>query len=254
MAEIAYDDMLTVNPAEALETAVFDFPQLLKDQSVSRDLSKGERTRAKILYGASQVLAATPVVNLRVAHICRAANVSYGLFYRYFKDKDELIYELSKDFLSRFIERYRSIHSTDDKYADIFVGCYLYIDSFDRNPGLMRAVFQGAQHSPELKRETEKVLNAWHARVAKSSPKSIAGEPLSQDEQVLVAHLVGGMLDSVMLQVFIHENSDLQHWGTSHARLAEICAMIWFRAIYGDDPDMKSVRRVRRHMRKHAVV
>jgi AcrR family transcriptional regulator len=234
------------------EPRYFDFQAELERRACDLSLPKSDRTRLRLLHGASQVLANTALGQLRVSQICRSANVAYGSFYYYFEDKDELVAELGALFLNEFSSAYEKIRGGKDHYWSILYATSFYIESFARNPGLLRAISNGMGESPALRDAAAATLNRWHDRVARSSPDAIGDRVLDSDDKRFVAHLVGGMLDSVMMQIFVTENSALLGWRNARAEMSELCALVWYRSIYGSDPDAAAVRDGRRKLRQLA--
>jgi AcrR family transcriptional regulator len=244
----------TQDKAGQTETAVprryFDFQAELTKRATDHSLSKSDRTRYRLLQGACEVLANTALGQLRVSKICRSANVAYGSFYYYFADKDDIVAELGALFLEEFSRAYEQLRGTRDRYWSVLLAASFYIESFARNPGLLRAIVHGISELPALRTAAIETLNRWHDRVARSAPGSIAGRTLDETDKRFVAHLVGGMLDSVMMQIFVTENPILHDWRDARADMSELCALIWYRSMYGQDPDPASVREGRRKLRR----
>ncbi|MDH3685403.1 MAG: TetR/AcrR family transcriptional regulator [Myxococcales bacterium] len=106
-----------------------------------------ERTRARILAGASAAIARHGLAKLDMADVSESAGVSRGTLYRYFRGREDLLAELSVHESLRFwehcIEGLREAPSTEDRLRGL----------------LLRATRQVAEH-PALQRllETDPAL------------------------------------------------------------------------------------------------
>lgn len=234
--------------AALIETAQarFNFAEVLLDWSSNTELSKGERTRFKLLSALCRALSDKPFSQIRAAEICKLAGVSYGLFYHYFENREEMVIDLMKMFMDAFYKRYTEIHVTEDVYRNIYWPIYFYIEAYDANRGLMRVMMENLDDFPELKEETVAFLNRWHKRITKSIANEFGSLSLREPGKAVVAHLLGGMLDSLMHQIFIIENENLVAYQKRKSRLTELCAMTWYRAVFAENPDAEAVKHARK--------
>ena len=68
---------------------------------------KGDRTRLQIKTAARVIFARDGFLNSTIAEIMKEAQRSIGVFYRYYKSKDELLLELTEEFRQKLL---REIH------------------------------------------------------------------------------------------------------------------------------------------------
>jgi AcrR family transcriptional regulator len=68
---------------------------------------KGDRTRLQIKAAARVIFARDGFLNSTIAEIMKEAQRSIGVFYRYYKSKDELLLELTEEFRQKLL---REIH------------------------------------------------------------------------------------------------------------------------------------------------
>jgi AcrR family transcriptional regulator len=68
---------------------------------------KGDRTRLQIKTAARVIFARDGFLNSTIAEIMKEADRSIGVFYRYYKSKDELLLELTEEFRQKLL---RQIH------------------------------------------------------------------------------------------------------------------------------------------------
>jgi AcrR family transcriptional regulator len=68
---------------------------------------KGDRTRLQIKAAACVIFARDGFLNSTIAEIMKEAQRSIGVFYRYYKSKDELLLELTEEFRQKLL---REVH------------------------------------------------------------------------------------------------------------------------------------------------
>lgn len=229
----------------------FDFAQVLLEWSEDDNLARGERTRFRLLAAMCEALRDEPYPKIRVAKVCSLAGMSYGSFYHYFPDKDTLIDELMTVFMDAFYRKYSEIHASGDRYWDIFWPIYFYIDAYDQNRGLMRVMTENLNQLPNVRKETVAFLNRWHRRLTKTFPEGMSPTPLNKADQSILAHLLGGMLDSLMHQIFVIENNEIKQFSQQKARLSELCANIWYRATFAEPPDPEQIKAAQMMLVRH---
>jgi AcrR family transcriptional regulator len=222
----------------------FYFGDLLQARSAESGLSKGERTRLSLEIATCACLQDISLDQLRVAEICERAGVAYGLFYHYFSDKYEVTVALVRAFIDDIFARYLELHQTGDRYYDIFVANYFYIDTYRQNRGLMRIILSDAEQLSEISVYHAEILSKWHLRLAKSIEGSFGGAPLNERKRLLVAFSIGGMMDEILRQAFVVENKFVAKSFASTFELTETISVLWHRAVYGRDPEAASVRKV----------
>ena len=65
---------------------------------------KGDRTRLQIKAAARVIFARDGFLNSTIAEIMKEAQRSIGVFYRYYKSKDELLLELTEEFRQKLLQ------------------------------------------------------------------------------------------------------------------------------------------------------
>jgi AcrR family transcriptional regulator len=79
-------------------------------ESVSEDTQilpakKGDRTKLQIKTAARVIFARDGFLNSTIAEIMKEAQRSIGVFYRYYKSKDELLLELTEEFRQKLLQQ-----------------------------------------------------------------------------------------------------------------------------------------------------
>jgi AcrR family transcriptional regulator len=68
-------------------------------------VKKGDRTRLQIKAAARVIFARDGFLNSTIAEIMKEAQRSIGVFYRYYKSKDELLLELTEEFRQKLLQQ-----------------------------------------------------------------------------------------------------------------------------------------------------
>jgi AcrR family transcriptional regulator len=105
-----------------------------------RNATKGARTRVILKQIARTLFERDGHSGVSAQAIVEAAGISSGTFYIYFTNKDEILFEISRDFLDEIIARLAvdRIYTTD--FENICLGHYIYIKSVSENWDFFRAL------------------------------------------------------------------------------------------------------------------
>ena len=129
---------------------------------------KGQRTRARLLLAAAQVLEERGFHAMRVGDITAQAEVAEGSFYVYFKDKTEISVEALARFFDDYVAKAMTPASGDTPFARIRSTNRLWFRVCRANPGLMKCVFQVGDYVPEFLQISQKINRRWAEVVAES--------------------------------------------------------------------------------------
>lgn len=111
---------------------------------------RGVRTRERLKSAAREVLSESGYQGLRVADIIERAEIANGTFYRYFRDKDELVLELLRDLLDVLVERSKDPGDARDPRASVRIATQNYFTVYRENASLFAILAEVAQYSPEV--------------------------------------------------------------------------------------------------------
>jgi AcrR family transcriptional regulator len=220
----------------------FRWADELERQSKKPGLPKGQRTLLRIKFGTAAALETIPYAALKISDIAKHARVSYGLFYHYFGDRQAAVLDVLRGFIETADRQYREIHVSGDAYAAVKQSNQYYIELFRLNAGLMRAIIALSEEAPEFSAYWQDTAHGWHERIS----RAVAAAPENKGkgyEPLVVAYALGGMIDQVCLQHFVYGfprlRSLVKH---DDAQLADILSRIWYRAVFGSDPEGKTAR------------
>jgi AcrR family transcriptional regulator len=221
----------------AARVRAFKWADELERQAKQPGLPKGQRTLLRIKIGTAAALESISYSALKISDITKHARASYGLFYHYFADRQAAVNDVLRGFIEAADRQYREIHVAGDAYEAVRQSNLYYIELFRLNAGLMRAIGALSEELPEFGTLWQDTAHGWHERIS----KAVAAAPTNRGKSyqpLVVAYALGGMIDQVCTQHFVHGlprlRSLVQH---DDAQLAEILSRIWFRAVFGADPE-----------------
>jgi AcrR family transcriptional regulator len=226
--------------AQLDESWSFSLVEMLRTQAARSAGPKGDRTLLKLKAGAAATLNAMPYQSMRVADIVKAAGVSHGLFYHYFKDKESITLELLAELLRVSEQQYQNIRAPDDAYQGIYIANLYYINFYQKNAGLLRAALTLSDEVQAFRHLWNDAVDRWHKRIAHTI-RTIAGGAGAMPDADLLAYSLGAMIDQICRQLFVQENPHLQQLARDMRRLVEVLSVAWFRMTYARDPSAQQL-------------
>jgi AcrR family transcriptional regulator len=202
-------------------------------------LTKGERTRLKLLQSALDVFRDVAFRDARVSDICKAAGISQGTFYIYFRDKEAIAVELMKLLLDRLTRHVVGTPHMDDPFEAILESNRRYAEFFDQGGQFNRAVMQILDAVPEIKALSADVNSAVAKRIAESLSRRMPGAAGHPKERLALAYAMLGMIDAIYLGYFSPDSGSLRGLFSSAEEVVEFASFIWYRGLYGRNPPLR---------------
>lgn len=202
----------------------------------SVQVTKGERTRRRLLDAALKLIERDGYHDLKVTEIAREADVAAGVYYIYFRDKNALALDLLDEIMAATLARVFAKPRPEGAFETVLEANRRYVALFVSGGGLNRAVSQIVDTLPEARARWQGV-NARIARriaadIAVRAPDSLPHEAA----RTFAALALQAMLDTVLLQSFAYEFPELDAMRANPERLAQALTILWHRALYGADP------------------
>jgi AcrR family transcriptional regulator len=204
-------------------------------------LTKGQRTLLRLKAGTALALNEIPYSVLRVADIVERADLSYGLFYHYFKDKETAVKAVLGEMLDYVETTYRKILSSNNDYESMFEPNLFYVEFYSNNSGLMSACLSLSEEDPEFNDLWNLANDSWHRRIANGIRVAQHQTKTFLPEADLVAYTLGGMVDQICRQIFVQKNPFAARLVKDNLKLAEAVSILWYRVVYGRDPTEEQV-------------
>lgn len=189
-------------------------------------LTRGERTRAKLLDAARAAFAGVPWSRARVEDVCRAAGVGHGTFYAYYANKEAVLEALVRRHAAVLYHLADADWTTGDVAADVrrVIAGFVALSEEDRD--IREVWFAAAPSSPELSALVGEVRAQFVARIRAAIAAAREAGLARADLDVDVA--------ATALAAMVEQTVALaqQGGGVPTARLVDGLTDLWVHAVY----------------------
>jgi AcrR family transcriptional regulator len=198
--------------------------------------SKGERTRARLKIAAATALEEIGFQACTVAEISRRAGVALGTFYVYFADKSEIAGEILVDFGDALHGDAQKLARGTSNFEAILVTNRIFVKAYQLNPGLLRCHFQLEDHDPAFRAKRRRLRHQWVSRIARSIARRTSAPAGAKNLCLPVSYALESMVFQFLYDVFVKQNPDLSRQAADPDRVAELLSILWYRAVYCENP------------------
>ena len=167
--------------------------------------------KEQILSAACEVLSAMGFKSLRVADVAERAGTSTGTVHYYFATKTDLMHAAFEWNFARSLDRRRPLL---DQHPDPRERLWSFIDSYlPTDEETIRAwhvwaeLWVEAIHNPDLQELNEQVYGEWRRIVAAIIRDGQDAGLFREEDPVLAANALIGMIDGLALQVLLASRS-----------------------------------------------
>ena len=207
---------------------------LIRDKD-DAGLTKGERTRRRLMDAALALLGEVGFHDLKTTEIARHAGVAAGVFYTYFADKNEIVLALMDEMIARNTDIVLGAPHEDDHFKAVLSANRAYIALFVKGRGLNRAIGQIVDTLPDARIAWQKANAEIAQRIARRMERRLGPGPHDVD-LFFGALALQAMLDSVLLQTYAYRDPALADFAGDPDALAMQLSVLWYRAVYGASP------------------
>ncbi len=197
------------------------------------------RSRDKLKGATSELLNERGFRQIRVQDVTERAGVAAGLFYRYFRDLREIVYEVSKEFMEQLNAQTGDLASAAHPYDQIYERHSLALNLFTQNPGIVRCMFQHDGDYPEFGLAWKAAAHDWNLQVADFLQANIS---IDAEHAQHTAFVLGAMTEGVFFQYLIRHTEDLEDMGPVPNDIAEMISVMWYRTIFLGNPPADKLR------------
>ena len=168
--------------------------------------ARGRRTRSALVHAARETFEQMGFRDARISDIAAQAGTSYGVFYHYFKTKEEILGEIFTVITGEMFAASRpSVDTSSDPFSRIMEANRTYLAVARRNARLIAVIEEMAIREPyfrDLKLQIrEPFLRRNAAGIRSLQSRGIADPDLDAD---LTASILGGMVENFTLLWFVH--------------------------------------------------
>lgn len=204
-------------------------------------LTKGERTRRRLMDAARLLLARDGYHDLKVTEVTQTAGVAAGVFYTYFTDKNALVLDLLDELSEENVRAIYDGPKHDDPFEAVLAANRAYVTRFVGGGGLNRALSQIVDALPEARRRWQAVNARVARRIAAGIARRAPASRPHEEARLFTALALQAMLDTVLLQTFAYEFPELDSARACPERLAQALSILWYRALFGTAPRPEQV-------------
>lgn len=148
------------------------------------------------MQAASNIFAEHGFANARVSDLAEAAGMSNGAFYRYFRDKYDILLALLQGFAAEAYAVARADWVPGDPLRSVRETTIQYLDVYAANAGLMRVQIEVAQTDATVEAIWGEARKAFFDRIARALRRGQAeGTVRLNLDPDLAASLLGGMTE-----------------------------------------------------------
>ena len=187
---------------------------------------KGRDARRRILEAGEQLFGEHGYAGTRLADIADLAGLSSAAFYRYFKDRHELLLVLLRDMLDEAFAFSRARWDNQHPSESVQVTTERYFEFYDKNQALMGVIVEMAQTDDEVKSLWRQSRSDFYLRIGHALSRGVESGSIRSDIDVaLAAELLGSMTEFYAFQRYALGDGALK---TVSARVAATTlAEIW---------------------------
>lgn len=200
---------------------------------------RGLKSRERLKRAARELLNEQGFRSLRVQDVTERAGVATGLFYRYFHDLREIVAEISRDFFTELLADVDPGEASEHRYDWIFGNLTNVVRRFAQNPGILACLFGLAGDYAEFDQIWKENAHKWNLRVAEYLRREIRCDATHARR---MGFMLGAMTEGVVYQALIRRTEDLVEFGGRPEDIADVLAVMWYRAIYLEDPPSRRLR------------
>jgi len=199
---------------------------------------KTDRTREMLKVSAARVLEKKGYNQLRAIDITIDAGMSEGIFYKYFKDKNDICYAVLGEFM-HYVPMQRhafDVGAADSPFTAILRANKAWFSSARANSKLIRCVYQFQDSENDFAGRSQRVFRDWHDVTLRKVLQHYPDGAVDRDVLEILLYALGGMVDEMTRLMWVSPNPDLRNLidrnKISDADVAEVLAIIWHRTIY----------------------
>jgi AcrR family transcriptional regulator len=209
------------------------------------DWPKGQRTRFRLKIAAIAALAEVGYQDLKVSDICERAEVAQGTFYSYFTEKGEIAAEALLDFGHALYQQAQTTSRGGGAYQAILRTNRFFATAYQVNSGLVRCLIQLEDLVPDFRARWREARLQWLKKIARSLARRSGYPEVSETLLMQMAYALEGMVFTYLYDVFVRKEPILQRHAGTPEQIADLLSILWYRAVYCQDPPAEEVQHAR---------
>lgn len=240
----------SLSPAERssierrIEESVFHLPSILqKRANEARRLPKRQRTRHGLIAATAAQMEMNGYDGLTIEGIIDAAGIARGTFYLHFQNRSEAALAVQRAFIAMMRRRRPRGAGQFSAFDAIYFMNVFYIKCYKANAPLLAGQEALMHERPELLLSRDHRNHKWALLIlrdlARRTGRSYAD--VLRSDMIFAVRATVGMADETLREVFVHGSPHFCSVATSDQEMARVLSVLWFRSLYGRDPDFDHV-------------
>jgi AcrR family transcriptional regulator len=190
------------------------------------------RSREKLKAAAVTLINRAGYPELRVQDITQEAGVANGLFYRYFRDLNEIVAEITGDMFDRIVHSFDHVEPDADIFRWMVSVHDISLAVFAANPGILSCLFGKSGDDETFAAIWAGNAHMWNVQVADR-----LAEIMPRPRAESTAFVLGAVTEGMIYQALVRRTDDLlEITGGTTAGLAELIATTWYKIVFLADP------------------
>lgn len=227
------------------------YSDYMEAKALSEPKRSANRMRLRLKASVARVLDENDFNDVRVSDICKATKASQGTFYLYFKNKQDAVQQVIKE----YVELQKStipFPDEDHPFDELYHFATWFQEFFRANIGLQRTMMQLRDKLPEYAEIWGQSVFHLTKHIVNSLKKHYVANNVDEDTLMLSVYCAGSILDQTLYAVYaVHRQSELEKLVKSPEDLTEIIALLLYRALYGEEPPKDRLKSTASLVRKH---
>jgi TetR/AcrR family transcriptional regulator, ethionamide resistance regulator len=201
---------------------------------VSPTTKRGSQTRERLKEAAKTTLERIGYRNMRLSDIADEAGVNMSLLYHYWRGKAEITHEILQELIQSLSDSGSAVSGKASPFASILAANRIVVETYEKSPGLMRCLLHFDEEEVDFSVLYRDVSHHWNSKIAASMERHYPNS--NARERLMIAYALGGMVDSFLFELYVDRNPALIENFASSEDVARFLAILWYRAVFMQDP------------------
>lgn len=198
--------------------------------------TKGQRTERLLKDVGLDILVEQGFHDLKVTDVSKRAGLSAGVFYIYFKSKEELVSVIFDELIKGGVDAIFDEPSVGDAFDAILETNRRYVALLHKRGGLARALFQIIDQLPEAREQWRRSNSAVARKIASAIDRRTPGSIGGENARVVTALAAQAMLDTMLMNTLAFDDPDMREMAEDPERFSQVLSILWYKMLYGKSP------------------
>ena len=209
---------------------------IVAQQAADPQLSKSDRTAARLKAAAARLLEKSSYNDLRVSDIAQDADVSQGTFYTYFDNRKGIVRVIFDEYFA-ILRAAMTSPKPAHEFGKMRESTETFVKYYRANLGLMRCLRALGEIDVEFAKLKRRLDQTWFERNTAHLSRTRLGNEMSQDDIRFAVYALGAMIEEFLYIRYQNPDPAVVRLARSESDVADKLARIWYRALYLADPE-----------------